>query len=139
MRNAINSTPIISSIPLFIDLFTNSFDISYTLAADLNSNLDDLSRSLMQMIDSVNTLSEGSTEGSDSSAKDAPLEVIAQILSSHLESLQWIDTAVREVDTKVTDVEKRIREASAGNNAANSVSGTVNSSHTQRSRGFGLR
>lgn len=93
----------------------------------------------MQMIDSVNTLSEGSTEGSDSSAKDAPLEVIAQILSSHLESLQWIDTAVREVDTKVTDVEKRIREASAGNNAANSVSGTVNSSHTQRSRGFGLR
>lgn len=94
----------------------------------------------MQMIDSVNTLSEGSTEGSDSSAKaDAPLEVIAQILSSHLESLQWIDTAVREVDTKVTDVEKRIREASAGNNAANSISGTVNSSHTQRSRGFGLR
>lgn len=105
----------------------------------MNANLDDLSRSLMQMIESVNTLSEGSRDTAENASKtDAPLEQIAQILSSHLESLQWIDSAVREVDTKVTDVEKRIREASAGNNAANSVSGAAHS-HIQRPRGFGMR
>ncbi|KAI5119909.1 hypothetical protein M0805_003713 [Coniferiporia weirii] len=108
-------------------------DKHYTLAADLNANLDDLSRSLMQMIDSVNALSTSpedvlTHEGDSGKAKgDAPLEQIAQILSSHLESLQWIDGAVREVDSKVTDVEQRVREASSGSRSGG------------RSRGFGLR
>lgn len=92
----------------------------------------------MQMIDSVNTLSETNVETDNASKGEAPLEQIAQILSSHLESLQWIDTAVHEVENKVTDVEKRIREASAGNSAANSVSG-ANGTSIPRPRGFGLR
>lgn len=76
------------------------------------------------MIESVNELSLAS----DEKASDDPMGQIAQILSSHLESLQWIDGAVREVETKVGDVEKRIR-ASEGGNA--SGGGT-------KSRGFGV-
>ncbi len=56
---------------------------------------------------------------------------IAQILSSHLESLQWIDGAVKEVDTKVTEVEKKVRESGHGS----SLHGSTN----HKSRGFGLR
>ena len=105
----------------------------YSLAADLNSNLEDLSRSLAQMIDSVNAISE---EGKDESKKkDAPLEQIAQILSSHLESLQWIDGAVREVDSKVTDVERRIQDASSVSTNGSSVS-KLSSSQAYRPRGF---
>lgn len=106
-------------------------DKQYSLAADLNSHLDDLSRSLTQMIDSVNYISE---PGNEATKKDAPLDQIASILSSHLESLQWIDGAVREVDSKVTDVEKRIRDASGNSNSA-SVSGLSNS-QAYRPRGF---
>jgi len=120
-------------------------DKHYTLAADLNVQLDDLSRSLMQMIESVNELTEPTQDGSGTngagaaSKGEAPLEQIAQILSSHLESLQWVDGAVREVETKVTDVERRVREASAAGNHSSSVAGTVNGSGTlPRPRGFGL-
>lgn len=87
------------------------------------------------MIDAVNTLTETNEE--PSTKTDAPLEQIAQILGSHLESLQWIDGAVREVENKVTDVEKRIREASSPPNT-NSIGGGY-SSNSSRPRGFGLR
>ncbi|EDR12924.1 uncharacterized protein LACBIDRAFT_311958 [Laccaria bicolor S238N-H82] len=84
-------------------------DKNYMLATDLHTHLDDLSGSLTQMIDSVNALSISQKPHSDSG--DDAMTQIAQILSSHLESLQWIDAAVREVESKVTDVEKRVRES----------------------------
>ena len=118
---------------------------SYTLAADLNSNLDDLSRSLLQMIESVNALSTDEQDDSDGKPKGrAPLEQIAQILSSHLEGLQWLDGAVREVDAKVNEVERAMRDASSGASRNGTVSpsmnGTLNGgSGLSRSRGFGLR
>jgi len=83
-------------------------DKNYMLATDLHTHLDDLSGSLAQMIDSVNGLSLASKP---TDSVDEPMSQIAQILSSHLESLQWIDTAVREVENKTTDVEKRIKES----------------------------
>lgn len=101
-------------------------DKNYMLATDLQTNLDDLSGSLTQIIESVNSLSLPS----DSSSQD-PMTQIAQILSSHLESLQWIDGAVKEVDTKVTEVEKKVRESGHGS----SLHGSTN----HKSRGFGLR
>ncbi|KAK0206807.1 Nsp1-like C-terminal region-domain-containing protein [Desarmillaria ectypa] len=101
-------------------------DKNYMLATDLQTNLDDLSGSLTEIIESVNSLSLPS----DSSSQD-PMSQIAQILSSHLESLQWIDGAVKEVDTKVTEVEKKVRESGHGS----SLSGNTN----YKSRGFGLR
>jgi nuclear pore complex protein Nup62 len=94
------------------------------LATDLHTHLDDLSGSLTEMIESVNSLSISSNP---SESADDPMTQIAQILSSHLESLQWIDVAVREVESKTVDVEKRVRES--GHNLSNS--GT-------KARGFGL-
>ena len=66
------------------------------LATELHGHLDDLSGSLMQMIDAVNALSlpAGGSGQAQESGED-PMAQIAQILSSHLESLQWIDGAVR--------------------------------------------
>ncbi|KAK7470798.1 FG-nucleoporin nsp1 [Stygiomarasmius scandens] len=85
-------------------------DKNYMLATDLHTHLDDLSSSLTQMIDSVNSLSIPPGERS----QDDPMTQISQILSSHLESLQWIDGAVREVEGKVTEVEKRVKESGHG-------------------------
>ena len=100
---------------------------SYILATELHGHLDDLSASLTQMIESVNALSPNSTSNLSGSAADSavqngpalddPLTQIAQVLANHLESLQWIDGAVREVETKVVDVERRVRGA-AGDSMA---------------------
>jgi len=102
----------------------NERDKNYMLATDLHTHLDDLSGSLTQMIESVNALSISS---SSSDSADDPMTQIAQILSSHLESLQWIDAAVREVESKTVDVEKRVKES--GHSLSNSG---------PRARGFGL-
>jgi nuclear pore complex protein Nup62 len=93
------------------------------LATELHTQLDDLSSSLSQMIESVNALSLPN----DTTSTDDPMSQIAQILSNHLESLQWIDGAVREVDGKVSEVEKRIKE-----------SGASAPGFTSKSRGFGV-
>lgn len=99
-------------------------DKNYMIATDLHTHLDDLSGSLTQMIDSVNALSLASKPAD---ALDDPMSQIAQILSSHLESLQWIDTAVREVESKTTDVEKRIKES--GHNLSGSKSRPFGPNH----------
>ncbi|THH02420.1 hypothetical protein EW026_g470 [Hermanssonia centrifuga] len=65
-------------------------DKNYMLATELHGHLDDLSGSLTQMIEQVNGLSISSET---KTAGDDPMGQIAQILSSHLESLQWIDGA----------------------------------------------
>lgn len=93
------------------------------LATDLHTHLEDLSASLTQMIDTVNSMSSPPTENS----ADEPMSQIAQILSSHLESLQWIDGAVRDVETKVSEVEKGVKDSAVGQSA------------TGQKRGFGLR
>ncbi|KAI6047304.1 Nsp1-like C-terminal region-domain-containing protein [Pisolithus marmoratus] len=90
-------------------------DKNYVLATELHAHLDDLSTSLTQMIDSVNTLSLSATNGSSPRSGDDPMMQISQILNTHLESLQWIDGAVREVEGKVTEVERRVKDAGMGN------------------------
>lgn len=102
------------------------------IATELHGNLDDLSASLTQMIESVNALSPNSTsnlsastadsalsvaQNGSSAGNDDPMTQIAQVLANHLESLQWIDGAVREVEAKVVDVERRVR-SSAGDTTA---------------------
>ena len=86
---------------------------------------------LVRMIDTVNALSVSNKPNGESN--DDPVSQISQILSSHLESLQWIDGAVREVDGavrevegKVVDIGKRIKDH------GHSLPGNT------RSRGFGL-
>jgi nuclear pore complex protein Nup62 len=104
-------------------------DKNYMLATDLHTHLDDLSTTLSQMIDSVNKFSIQSDDSKGSSGDD-PMAQISQILGSHLESLQWIDGAVREVEGKVTEVEKRVKDSGVSNS---------NYSGGSRTRGFGLR
>ncbi|KAG6837976.1 hypothetical protein H0H93_008370 [Arthromyces matolae] len=99
-------------------------DKNYMLATDLHTHLDDLSGSLTQMIDSVNALSLPSI---DSAPTEDPMSQIAQILSSHLESLQWIDGAVRDVEGKIVEVEQRVKENGH----------TMPSSNQKTSRAFG--
>ncbi|KAH7924033.1 hypothetical protein BV22DRAFT_1130143 [Leucogyrophana mollusca] len=106
-------------------------DKNYMLATELHAHLDDLSGSLTQMIDSVNALALAPTTGpANGASNDDPMAQISQILSSHLESLQWIDGAVREVEGKVTEVEKRVKDAGG-------VNGVLGGS-TSKPRGFGL-
>jgi nuclear pore complex protein Nup62 len=92
------------------------------LASDLHAHLDDLSATLAQMIESINELSLPTADGqTQSSLGDDPMTQIAQILNSHLESLQWIDGAVREVEGKVAEVEKRVRTSGVTNSTLGGV------------------
>lgn len=88
------------------------------------------------MIESVNSLTaptQSSTAGAntpggavDEGAED-PLSQIAQVLSSHLKSLQWIGSTVQEVEGKVGEAETKVREASGGK-GGRTVSHTPNKS-----------
>lgn len=89
------------------------------LATELHGQLDDLSGSLAQMIDAVNELS--SSQDAATTSSDDPMNQISQVLSNHLESLQWIDGAVREVEAKVTDVERRVKGAAGEDGTGGSL------------------
>jgi len=101
------------------------------LATELHNHLDDLSSSLTQLIDSVNSMSIAQGDSKVVSADD-PMAQIAQVLSNHLESLQWIDGASRELEEKVVEVEKRIKDVGSVSQNTYSLGGG------SRSRGFGL-
>lgn len=104
---------------------------SYVLATELYSHLEDLSGSLTQMIDSVNAVTPSTSSDGKSNSTEDPMTQIVQILSSHLESLQWIDGAVHDIEGKVGDVEKRVRDTSGQFNGA--------AGGMTKQRGFGLR
>ncbi len=109
-----------------------SFPNSYMLATELHNHLDDLSSSLTQLIDSVNSMSiQGDSKVVSA---DDPMAQISQVLSNHLESLQWIDGASRELEEKVVEVEKRIKDVGSVSQATPALGGASGS----RSRGFGL-
>jgi nuclear pore complex protein Nup62 len=101
------------------------------LATELHNHLDDLSSSLTQLIESVNSMSLGQGDTKTASAED-PMAQIAQVLSNHLDSLQWIDGASRELEEKVVEVEKRIKDVGGVPH------GTPAPGGGSRSRGFGL-
>lgn len=72
---------------------------TYSLAENLNKQLDDMSLNLTSMIEEINqtsTKSEG--ESGD------PVNQIVQILDSHLASLQWIEDSTISLQSKVQDV-----------------------------------
>ncbi|KAJ3728979.1 Nsp1-like C-terminal region-domain-containing protein [Lentinula guzmanii] len=123
-------------------------DKNYMLAADLQTHLDDLSGSLTQMIEAVNglTMPSGSSNSGDPSAsgnersQEDPMAQISQILSSHLDSLQWIDTAAREIEGKITEVERRVGESGHGSGYGVGIGGGLGGSGISglgaRSRSF---
>ena len=112
-------------------IYTDPILLSYMLATELHNHLDDLSSSLTQLIDSVNSMSIGQNDGKAASADD-PMAQIAHVLGNHLESLQWIDGASRELEEKVVEVEKRIKDVGTGSQATPALGGG------SRSRGFGV-
>ncbi|KAF8528801.1 Nsp1-like C-terminal region-domain-containing protein [Hysterangium stoloniferum] len=102
-------------------------DKSYALAANLYTQLDDLSRSLTQMVDMVNSLNLSQTPSSkatsaDNTAQDDPISTIAGILNAHLSSLQWIDGSLKDMEGKVKDAQRKLRDTEGGRGPG--VSGT---------------
>jgi nuclear pore complex protein Nup62 len=91
---------------------------SYAIAASLADQLDALARGLSTMIDSVNDL----TSGPSAQAKDDPVAQISAILNAHLESLQWIDGAVRDAEERVQEIEGS-RTGAVDNSGARSTLG----------------
>jgi nuclear pore complex protein Nup62 len=75
--------------------------------------LDDLTKSITQMIQAVNELSVSS--GAEASSKDDPLTQIAEVLNEHLASLNWIDGAVGEVETRIKDAALRLSNGKDSN------------------------
>jgi hypothetical protein len=109
-------------------------NLSYALAADLNVQLDNLSKSLTQMIESVNSLtaptqaSSTSINGStspdvDGQGSEDPLTQIAAVLNAHLKSLQWIETTVQEVEAKVGEAEVKVRDVAGGGRSGSHKAG----------------
>ena len=89
---------------------------AYRLAESLNTQLDDMSRSLSSLITDVNSLSHsagitnGSAEGSDAD----PVAQIAAILNAHLAGLQWIESASESLKRQVDQMEAKVAGASNG-------------------------
>ena len=115
------------------------------LATNLYTHLDDLSGLLTQMIEAVNALlivpgsqkdANNGTSGGATGLGEDPVGQVAQILSSHLESLQWIYRSVRELESKVTEVERRVKEAGLSVNGGGS--GGHGRSATRSTLGYGL-
>ncbi|KAG0267032.1 FG-nucleoporin nsp1 [Mortierella polycephala] len=72
---------------------------TYSLAENLNKQLDDMSQNLTSMIDEINqTAPKADDESGD------PVSQIVQILNAHLTSLQWIDETTTALQTKAQDV-----------------------------------
>jgi nuclear pore complex protein Nup62 len=95
-------------------------DDSYTLAEDLNKQLDDLSRNLSQMIEEVNTLSApagsapqpngSSTPSAADAASQMPDDPINQLsaMGAHLRALNSIDGNAGKLEGKVSELEARM-------------------------------
>jgi nuclear pore complex protein Nup62 len=58
------------------------------------------------MIESVNELSVST--GHEASDKGDPLTQIAEVLNEHLASLTWIDGAIDEMESKLSQVKPRL-------------------------------
>jgi len=105
-------------------------DRNYTLANTLNTQLDELARSLSSMIDEVNnvtvsssnrvsmkpadnTASLATSQGQKVEAADDmdPMAQIQEILNQHLESLSWINTTAKELEGKVSELERKFGHA----------------------------
>ncbi|KAI9137685.1 Nsp1-like C-terminal region-domain-containing protein, partial [Paraphysoderma sedebokerense] len=86
----------------------------YRLAENLNSELDELSRNLGEMVTEVNNVRAAKKPGSDKEnggdvdgweGEDA-LSAITKILNAHLTSLQWIDSTSTSLTQKIKEVAK---------------------------------
>lgn len=94
---------------------------SYRQAESLNTQLDDLSRSLKGLIGDVNSLSAGagltpasSNEDAEAAAVANPVAQIAAILNAHLAGLSHIETSTANLRRVVDDLEHKVSGVSVG-------------------------
>lgn len=85
---------------------------AYRLADSLNTQLDDMSRSLTSLIQDVNGLSHSAGitlgNGSGEDGETDPLVQIAAILNAHLTGLTWIENSSESLRKQVDDLEGRV-------------------------------
>ena len=89
--------------------------IRYTLAEDMNKNLDDLSRNLTEMIKDVNQISSSSTARPTTSSEeginegeDDPVTQLSAILGSHQRALNGIDGRSGKLEVDLRELERRL-------------------------------
>jgi nuclear pore complex protein Nup62 len=80
----------------------------YSLAEDLNKQLDDLSRNLSLMIDEVNKLSTGPASVASGDGTDDPTNQLSAILGAHLRALSSIDGNAEKLDERISELEGRM-------------------------------
>ncbi|KAI8890563.1 hypothetical protein K501DRAFT_168791 [Backusella circina FSU 941] len=76
---------------------------AYSLAENLNSQLDDVNRNLNIMVDEINKMSNAKQI---SATDEDDVGQIVQILNAHLSSLQWIDSNSTALQSKIQEVTK---------------------------------
>ncbi|KZT62803.1 hypothetical protein CALCODRAFT_1689 [Calocera cornea HHB12733] len=107
---------------------------AYALAERLNRELDDMSRNLAQMIDTLNALSAAGAGGAGAgaglsaaslsfsssglnpasiAAAEDPVSQIVAILNSNLGTLQWIESKTRALEDKVRQTELMVAGTAA--------------------------
>jgi nuclear pore complex protein Nup62 len=83
---------------------------AYTLAENLNRQVDDMGRQLTHIIEEINAAKvsrEGVDEGvslADGPVVNNPFGKIVKILDAHLSSLQWLDESAEEMELKALEV-----------------------------------
>jgi septation ring formation regulator EzrA len=71
---------------------------AYSLAENLNFQLDDMSSQLSTLISEMNALS------SQTETEDDPLTMITRILGEHLSSLEWVNASVGDLESRLKDL-----------------------------------
>lgn len=86
---------------------------AYRLAESLNAQLNDMSHSLGEIINEVNSLSSagGVSTGTGDGEDEDPVAQITAILNGHMQSLAWVERTSDEVAAKVADMENRVSGA----------------------------
>lgn len=95
------------NVGLGVGVADNERSKSYTLAENVNDELDDLSRNLSTMIDEINLLSGGVGVGAkeETTKQEDVIGQIAAILNAHLSSLQWIDGTSNNLMERVKELD----------------------------------
>lgn len=110
---------------------------AFQLADNLNQQLKDLGSNLGSMITKINSLSSNvggviSSENGESTGTENALAQITTILSSHISSLEWINSQAGEVDDRL----RRMEEVSSPNNSSiRSSTNTGSNTTLGKSRG----
>jgi len=117
----------------------------YTLAEDMNKNLDDLSRNLTEMIKDVNQISSSSTARPTTSSEegmnegeDDPVTQLSAILGSHQRALNGIDGRSGKLEVDLRELERRLAGGGSGGGERGDRNGSYGRGGGGGGGGYGL-